>query len=82
MTGAPEKVCERVLKDINRGATILSGTGGYSHEQRGILMCALTATEVPHLRAVVAAEDPGAFVIVSPAQGIYGRGFDPLKTEA
>jgi len=66
---------------MNRGATILSGTGAYSHQQRGILMCALTATEVPHLRAVVAAEDPAAFVIVSPAQGVYGRGFNPLRAE-
>jgi hypothetical protein len=82
VTLVPEKVSQGLLKDMNRGATILSGTGAYSHEQRGVLMCALTATEVPHLRAVVAAEDPDAFVIVSPAQGVYGRGFNPLKAEA
>ena len=81
VTGAPEKVAERVMKDMNRGATILSGRGAYSHAERGILMCALTATEVPQLRAVVAAEDADAFVIVSPAQGVYGRGFNPLKME-
>jgi hypothetical protein len=82
VTAAPEGVAGRVLKDMNRGATILSGTGAYTHEQRGILMCALTATEVPKLRTIVAAEDPDAFVIVSPAQGVYGRGFNPLKTES
>lgn len=82
VTLVPEKVSQGLLKEMNRGATILSGTGAYSHQQRGILMCALTATEVPHLRAVVAAEDPDAFVIVSPAQGVYGRGFDPLKAGA
>ena len=82
VTLVPEQVSQRLLKDMNRGATILSGTGAYSHQQRGILMCALTSTEVPHLREVVAAEDPDAFVIVSPAQGVYGRGFNPLKAEA
>jgi uncharacterized membrane protein len=82
VTLVPEQVSQRLMKDMNRGATILSGTGAYSHQERGILMCALSATEVPHLRAVVAAEDPDAFVIVSPAQGVYGRGFNPLKAEA
>jgi uncharacterized membrane protein len=77
----PDKLSERLLKDMQRGATILSGTGAYSHQQRGILMCALTSTEVPQLRALVSEEDPDAFVIVSPAQGVYGRGFNPLKME-
>lgn len=81
VTLVPDKLCARLLKDMERGATVLSGTGAYSHEQRGILMCALTATEVPHLRALVSEEDPDAFVIVSPAQGVYGRGFNPLKME-
>jgi len=44
-------------------------------------MCALTATEVPQLKAVVSAEDPNAFVIVSPAQEVFGKGFAPLQEE-
>ena len=40
---------------------------------------ALTVTEVHNLKAAVAKEDPQAFVIVSPAQEILGRGFNPLE---
>jgi uncharacterized membrane-anchored protein YitT (DUF2179 family) len=38
-------------------------------------------TEVQQLRTLVANEDPNAFVIVSPAQSVYGKGFQPLKEE-
>jgi uncharacterized membrane-anchored protein YitT (DUF2179 family) len=44
-------------------------------------LCALTVTEVNHLKALVAETDAKAFVIVAPAQGILGAGFEPLKTE-
>jgi len=46
-----------------------------------VLMCALTVTEVHNLKNAVAKEDPQAFVIVSPAQEILGRGFNPLAEE-
>ena len=61
-----------------RKATAMQGKGMYTGEDRSILMCALTVTEVHHLKSAVAKEDPQAFVIVSPAQEILGRGFNPL----
>jgi uncharacterized membrane-anchored protein YitT (DUF2179 family) len=33
------------------------------------------------LKELVQSEDPKAFVIVSPAQEIFGKGFQPLKDE-
>jgi uncharacterized membrane-anchored protein YitT (DUF2179 family) len=53
----------------------------YTKQPHNVLMCALTATEVPHLKALVSAEDLQAFVIVTPAQEVLGRGFVPLKEE-
>jgi uncharacterized membrane-anchored protein YitT (DUF2179 family) len=53
----------------------------YTGQERSVLICALTVTEVHNLKSAVAKEDPTAFVVVSAAQEILGRGFDPL-TEA
>jgi uncharacterized membrane protein len=77
---APE-VTERVIKEMNRGITTLTGTGGYTGKSHAVLMCALTTTEVPQLKNLVCSIDPSAFVILSPAQEIFGRGFMPLKEE-
>lgn len=81
ITDNPEHVAKRILTDVRRGVTAMNGKGMYTGADRAILMCALTVTEVHNLKGAVAKEDPNAFVIVSPAQEILGRGFNPLSTE-
>lgn len=81
ITGKAETVSKRILSDLGRGVTAINGKGMYTGSDRTVLMCALTVTEVHNLKSAVAKEDPQAFVIVSPAQEILGRGFNPLKEE-
>lgn len=79
ITSKADSVSNRILADLKRGVTAMQGRGMYTGKERAILMCALTVTEVHNLKAAVAKEDPQAFVIVSPAQEILGRGFTPLN---
>jgi uncharacterized membrane protein len=79
ITDKAEAVSNRILTDLRRGITALSGKGMYTGQDRSVLMCALTVTEVHNLKSAVAKEDPQAFVIVSPAQEVLGRGFNPLE---
>jgi uncharacterized membrane protein len=74
----PQAVADRILKDLRRGVTALHGRGMYTQQDRDVLMVAVTVTEMNHLKAIVDAEDPNAFVIVSPAREVLGRGFQPL----
>jgi uncharacterized membrane protein len=78
ITDKAEAVSQRILTDLRRGVTALPGKGMYTGTDRAVLMCALTVTEVHNLKAAVGKEDPQAFVIVSPAQEVLGRGFNPL----
>ncbi|MFN8387871.1 MAG: DUF2270 domain-containing protein [Anaerolineales bacterium] len=79
ITGNPEAVSKKIISELHRGVTAMQGKGMYTGNERSILICALTVTEVHNLKSVVAKEDPQAFVIVSPAQEILGRGFNPLE---
>ncbi|HEX6268891.1 MAG TPA: DUF2270 domain-containing protein [Anaerolineales bacterium] len=79
ITDKAEAVANRILVDLKRGITSLPGKGMYTGEKHSVLMCALTVTEVNNLKSAVAKEDPNAFVVVSPAQEILGRGFSPLE---
>jgi hypothetical protein len=81
ITGKPEAVAARILTDLGRGVTALSGKGMYTGQERSVLICALTVTEVHNLKFAVNKEDPNAFVVVSAAQEILGRGFNPLGDE-
>ena len=78
ITVQAESVSKRIMADLSRGVTALSGKGMYTGQDRSVLICALTVTEVHNLKSAVAKEDPNAFVVVSSAQEILGRGFNPL----
>jgi len=78
ITDRAQAVSDQILKELKRGVTAISGTGMYTGKSHSVLLCALTVTEVNHLKALVSTADPQAFIIVSPAQEILGRGFLPL----
>lgn len=82
ITDKAKPVSDRILTDLKRGVTALAGKGMYKGAEHSILICAVTLTEVHNLKAAVAKEDSQAFVIVSPAQEILGRGFNPLEEQA
>jgi hypothetical protein len=73
-----QAIADRVLKDMRRGVTALQGRGMYTRQERDVLMVAVTATEIAQLKALVYAEEPDAFVVVTPAQEVLGRGFQSL----
>jgi len=81
ITDQSQAVGQQILTEMNRGVTAIDGTGMYTGKQHSVLMCALTVTEVPQLKALVSKADPQAFVIVSPAQEVLGRGFNPLRSK-
>lgn len=81
ITDKPEKVSDCIIQEMNRGATVVTGKGAFTGKEHAVLMVALTVTEVAHLKSLVSEADPSAFVVVSPAQNIFGKGFMPLEKE-
>lgn len=81
VTDAKEGVSNRILRDMRRGVTSLPGTGMYTGKHHDVLMVAVTITEVPKLKSIVAEADPEAFVVVIPAQEVFGFGFMPLEEQ-
>jgi uncharacterized membrane-anchored protein YitT (DUF2179 family) len=46
-----------------------------------LLLCAVTVTEIGQLKTLVRQQDANAFVIVTPAKEVFGRGFSSLFRE-
>ncbi len=61
-----------ILSEVDSGVTILDGEGGYTREDKKILLCVIKPYLYPHLRDVVAREDKAAFMVVTSANEIYG----------
>ncbi|MGQ9904250.1 MAG: DUF2270 domain-containing protein, partial [Anaerolineae bacterium] len=76
VTSKAEAISSRILSEMKRGVTALKSEGMYSSQDRGVLLVAIAATEVAHLKALTRASDPHAFVIVTPATEVIGDIFN------
>jgi len=80
VTAEPEAVSERVLEELQRGITVLEGTGAYTGAERPVLYCVITRVEVATLKAIVNEVDPHAFMVIGVVHEALGEGFRPLKS--
>jgi uncharacterized membrane-anchored protein YitT (DUF2179 family) len=79
VTAQPREIAARILDELERGVTLLDGTGAYTGENRPVLYCVITRAEVAPLKAIVHEMDPEAFLVIGVAHEALGEGFKPLK---
>ena len=75
ITTKQDEVRDAIYRDVNRGVTKLPAVGGYTGEERPVIMVVVYQTEFTKLKQVVKTVDPSAFVIVSDAYEVLGEGF-------
>lgn len=75
VTNMPDEITDAVTKDMHRGVSVLPITGGYTKEERKMLICAVRASEAAKLNKIIRSVDSNAFTIVMEAGEIMGEGF-------
>ncbi|WP_163970539.1 YitT family protein [Oceanobacillus halotolerans] len=70
-----EVIRKELLEDVDRGVTVLQGTGGYTDKNRDIIMCVVAQNEFIKLTQIVKTLDPNAFVVAMNATEVLGEGF-------
>ncbi|MER2038622.1 MAG: YitT family protein [Solibacillus sp.] len=75
ITKNESEVRDAIYREIDRGVTKLPAIGGYTGEERPVLMVVVYQTEFTKLKQVLKTVDPQAFVIVSDAYEVLGEGF-------
>jgi len=79
ITCCPQEVADKIMSEMERGVTILSGTGAYTQTDRPVLYCVITRPEVSQIKAIVKEADPKAFMVIGQAHEALGEGFRPLR---
>lgn len=79
VTTRAEEIKQQIFEQLERGVTILPGTGGYTNQPRPVLYCVLTRAEINVLKTIVSETDPEAFMIIGQANEALGEGFHPLQ---
>ena len=76
-----ELIATKIRNDINRGATIFTGEGAYKGSERKMIYSVRSCGGVEILLAVIEDVDQKAFVNISDAHDVMGKGFRPVKEE-
>jgi len=74
------EIAQRIFSDLDRGCTFLDGYGGYSGEPIKVIVLLAKKSESLSIFRLVKDVDPKAFISQSRARGVYGEGFDQIKT--
>ena len=81
ITTKEAEISERINKELHSGVTYLQGKGAYTENDRQILMCAMRKQQLPGAKTIVLQEDPAAFMIVTSASQVLGKGYKSLDEE-
>ena len=79
ITRRAQPISQRIMGEMNRGATLLNGTGAYSGEERTVLISVVSQREVLPLKKIVRQEDDKAFVFIADTHETLGEGFTALE---
>lgn len=70
-----DKIRNMIINDLNRGVTVLKAQGGYSGEDKNVLLCACYDNQTHKLIKKIKSADENAFFIVTQSKQILGNGF-------
>lgn len=75
-------VDEIVSGNLHRGVTLLNGEGAYTHQEKHVIMCVVKHAQITEIRRLVRRIDDHAFVIVTDAKNVFGKGFENIIESA
>lgn len=76
-----KEIAGQLLREQDRGVTILHGEGAYTRTEKHVLMVAFKQKEIVEIKRLVRELDEAAFMIVCDAHDVLGEGFGSLRQE-
>ena len=81
ISDAYDQISHAIIHDMDRGVTLLHGEGGWSGEDKKVLLVAFRQREIVPIKRMLREIDPKAFFIVCDAHEILGEGFGDYQKE-
>lgn len=74
-----EEIRDKIINDLDRGGTFISGTGMYKGNEKTIIFTVVNRRELAMLEEFIHKTDPRAFLTVMDANEIIGEGFKSIS---
>ena len=79
ITDHEEQIQTIIKNEINRGSTKIKTMGGYSNQEKTMILCVVEQSEAVYFKKLLQSQEPSSFVIFLNASEILGRGFSRSK---
>jgi len=76
-----DEIRNKIIKDLNRGGTLINGVGMYKGLDKKIIFTNVNRREQAILHDFIKDIDPNAFMTVIDAHEVLGNGFKPIHEE-
>ena len=70
-----DELVPRVLNELNRGATLLKGSGAYTGADKNVLYSIINTIQLAKMKEIILSVDPHAFFSIIDTKEVIGRGF-------
>lgn len=71
----PEPICDFIMNELNRSATLYRAEGAYTHGDKTVIMTVTDPKQAVLLERYIQAVEPSAFLMVTKSSEIMGKGF-------
>ncbi|MBB6624960.1 YitT family protein [Clostridium gasigenes] len=75
LTEKEQDMINYIIKDMHRGVTSLIAEGEYTHNRKKMLYCAVTSSQMIHVKLKLLKIDPKAFITIIDVSEVNGKGF-------
>lgn len=76
------EIADCITTNLHRGVTVMPAQGWYTKEESHVLMVISRKSDLNIMLRYIKSIDPDAFLSVATTTGVYGRGFDTIKSKA
>lgn len=75
ITSKYSEITKEIIENVERSVTVIDGKGGYTGDDKKVVLCALRPRQVYKVRRIVESIDKMSFIVVTDAENIMGKGF-------
>lgn len=71
----PEPICDYIMKELKRSATVYNAEGAYTHKGKVVILTVMDPKQAVLLERYIQSVEPDAFLMVTKSSEIMGKGF-------
>ena len=80
-TDKPVEMAEALSSGLKHGVTTVKVVGGYSHQEKTMILCVINRSQLVKARRIINKVDPTAFAYVENVKEVIGKGFANKEIE-